>query len=551
MLERAARRAAGDRAAHRRRGALGRRRGRRPLPRRARRRAAERAARRPSSRTCPTRCARLVRRYARTHGPFDDRASCASATASTRAPALRELERAGDLVRGELRPGGTEREWCDAEVLRRLRRASLAVLRKEIEPADQRALARFLPELAGRGPPPAGGRRRGPAARGRSCRSRASRSRPRCGSATCCRGASAPTRRRGWTSSARRRGRVGRRRRARAQLAAAWRCTSATTRAASARRRSRATRRPSPRTRRSASACARGACFFTDLLVDVDARARGAPGGAVGSRVGGRGHQRRLRAAARAAAHARAGAARASRAAGGGRRFGRRRTGAQRAGPGPLVARPRRSSRDAPEPGPRRRALAELLLERYGIVTREQVLAEGMPGGFSIALRRSSSMLETLGIARRGYFVEGLGGAQFALPGAVERLRAQPRDDDDATPLVLAATDPAQPYGAALPWPKRDEERAPAPRARGGRARRARRRRAGPLRRARRQGPASRSSSRATSALRAGARRARRARAARAHQAARARAGRRRAGGRHRPGSRSWSSSASARGRGS
>ena len=106
-----------------------------------------------------------------------------------------------------------------------------------------------------------------------------------------------------------------------------------------------------------------------------------------------------------------------------------------------------------PEPDPivRRRTLAELLLERYGIVTRELVLAEGVPGGFA-ALYDSLSQLETLGIARRGYFVEGLGGAQFALPGAVERLRAQP-DLDRASPLVLAANDPAQPYGAALPWP--------------------------------------------------------------------------------------------------
>jgi ATP-dependent Lhr-like helicase len=100
----------------------------------------------------------------------------------------------------------------------------------------------------------------------------------------------------------------------------------------------------------------------------------------------------------------------------------------------------------------RRRALGELLLERYGIVTREQVLAEGLPGGFS-AIYSELSQLETLGVARRGYFVEGLGGAQFALPGAVERLRAQ--SSDAQPPLVLAAVDPAQPYGAALPWPKR------------------------------------------------------------------------------------------------
>ena len=84
------------------------------------------------------------------------------------------------------------------------------------------------------------------------------------------------------------------------------------------------------------------------------------------------------------------------------------------------------------------------------------MLAEGIPGGFSI-LYDALGQLETLGVCRRGYFVEGLGGAQFALPGAVERLRSQ-RADEETPPIVLAATDPAQPYGAALPWPKRDEE---------------------------------------------------------------------------------------------
>ena len=74
-----------------------------------------------------------------------------------------------------------------------------------------------------------------------------------------------------------------------------------------------------------------------------------------------------------------------------------------------------------------------------------------MPGGFS-ALYPELTQLETLGIARRGYFVEGLGGAQFALPGAVERLRSQP--ERDAAPVVLSAVDPSQPYGAALPWPE-------------------------------------------------------------------------------------------------
>ena len=122
------------------------------------------------------------------------------------------------------------------------------------------------------------------------------------------------------------------------------------------------------------------------------------------------------------------------------------------------------------------------MLERYGIVTRETVLAEGVPGGFS-SLYGELSNLEMLGTARRGYFVEGLGGAQFALAGAVERLRSLPHAEGEY--LLLAATDPAQPYGAALPWPKRDGGRRPARTP--GRLRAAARRRPDPLRRARRQ----------------------------------------------------------------
>ena len=98
------------------------------------------------------------------------------------------------------------------------------------------------------------------------------------------------------------------------------------------------------------------------------------------------------------------------------------------------------------------------MLERYGIVTRETVLAEGIPGGFS-TLYAELGNLELLGTARRGYFVEGLGGAQFALPGAVERLRSLP--EGDGSFQLLATTDPANPYGASLPWPKREGGRRP------------------------------------------------------------------------------------------
>jgi ATP-dependent Lhr-like helicase len=106
---------------------------------------------------------------------------------------------------------------------------------------------------------------------------------------------------------------------------------------------------------------------------------------------------------------------------------------------------------------PTRRALvaADTLLDRYGLVTRGSVAGERVAGGFA-GVYPVLKAAEESGRARRGYFVDGLGAAQFALPGAVDRLRSQARPDDvrEAAPtLVLAATDPANPYGAALPWP--------------------------------------------------------------------------------------------------
>ena len=91
---------------------------------------------------------RLLRRYARSHGPFETGEVHARYGVDP-GPGLAELERAGDLLRGELRPLGTQREWCDPDVLRRVRRASLAVLRKEIEPVGQETLARFAPAWQG------------------------------------------------------------------------------------------------------------------------------------------------------------------------------------------------------------------------------------------------------------------------------------------------------------------------------------------------------------------------------------------------------------------
>jgi ATP-dependent Lhr-like helicase len=138
----------------------------------------------------------------------------------------------------------------------------------------------------------------------------------------------------------------------------------------------------------------------------------------------------------------------------------------------------------------RAHALAFTLLERHGVVTRGAVAAERIPGGFAAVYPVLRAMEET-GQCRRGYFVEGLGAAQFALPGAVDRMRALaaalatpsapapsewevPAEWADLTalgtparpqgpavaPVVLAAADPAQPYGAALPWPERPDDTA-------------------------------------------------------------------------------------------
>jgi len=104
-----------------------------------------------------------------------------------------------------------------------------------------------------------------------------------------------------------------------------------------------------------------------------------------------------------------------------------------------------------PTPTERLHALAGVLLQRHGVVTREAVLAEGTLGGFS-AVYPVLRAMEEAGKIRRGYFVDGLGGSQFALPGAVDRLRAL-REPDGRT-IALAATDPANPYGTVVAWPK-------------------------------------------------------------------------------------------------
>src|SRR4051794_20063634 len=393
----------------------------------------------------------LVRRYARTHGPFPT-AQLADRYGVDPTPALRELEREGALVRGELAPGGTEREWCDSDVLRRVRRASLAHLRREVEPASRDRFARFLPSwqnvdahrASGAGPDrlrdalvPLQGVALTPKVWEDEVLPRRL-------------GAYSPA----WLDELCTSGEVvwigaGSRGRSDGRVAIYFRedvrLAGPPPANAKLERREGA---PQEAIRERLSA---GPSFWLDLLADLDFPAEElhnalwdlAWSGEVTNDAFAPLRAPRLRSVPPSERP--------------GRRFARRRstTGAAVQGrwslTAPLFA-------HAPGPGAKLRAQAELMLERYGIVTRETVLAEGIPGGFS-TLYGELGNLELLGTARRGYFVEGLGGAQFALPGAVERLRSLP--EADGSYLVLAATAPANPYGASLPWPKLEGGRRP------------------------------------------------------------------------------------------
>jgi ATP-dependent helicase Lhr and Lhr-like helicase len=376
----------------------------------------------------------LVRRFARSRGPFT------TAEANERFGrdvelALRELERRDELLRGELRPGGTEREWCDPEVLRRLRRASLAALRREVEPAEQAAFGRFLPSWHGidrraslrEALVPLQGLAL-PVALWESevLPRRVPGYRPEQLDALCASGEVV------WVGAGLDR------------VALFFRDDAAALGAPPA-----AERPERELHERLRAALGRSALFWHDLLADTGLEAEEALpalwdlvwAGEVTNDA-----WTPLRAGRRYQAHA---------ARPRPRRFSRRRAAEV------IATQGRWSPTARLFPGrPDRRALAELLLERQGIVTRDGVRGEGIPGGYG-AVYGDLKALETLGLCRRGYFVEGLGGAQFALGGAVERLRElRPKDGEEPEALVLAAADPAQPYGAALQWPKRAGARA-------------------------------------------------------------------------------------------
>ena len=409
----------------------------------------------------------LVARYARTHGPFVERdvATRFGLSESRVVGALAALELDGRIVRGEFRPEGVRREWCDVEILRQLRRRSLAALRREVEPVEPVALAEFLPTWQG-----VSNTRRGTEALVETVGVLAG-----------------------------------------APLVASTLDTDVLP-----------ARVDGYRTSMLDELCTSGdvvwlgagaigsndgrirVCFADQVaLLAPSWEHQDPPSGALHDTVrellagGGASFWTQLRAGAVGPTDAELLAAlwdlvwagevtndslAALRAMTTGSGAAGRRPGSAQRGRG--RGRPSRLGRIGPAAGAGRwslvaplmeprptdtasaHAAAMQLVERHGVVTREAVLAEGVVGGFA-SVYGVLKVLEDRGQVRRGYFVSGLGAAQFALPGAVDRLRSMRRPDDptfpvagegdgvgSATPIVLSAADPAQPYGGTLPWPE-------------------------------------------------------------------------------------------------
>ncbi len=399
----------------------------------------------------------VVSRYARSHGPFTA-AEVARRFAVGEAAilaALDALAREGRVLEGEFRPGGAGREWCGAEVLATLRRRSLAALRKQVAPAEPAALARTLLDwqAVARTDAAPGQARRGPDAlldvleqlqgavvpasvlEREVLVARLPGYRPEDLDTLCAAGEVVWV---GLGALGERDGRI------------ALYLTDDLPLLLPA--------RPAPPEGALHDAIREqltrhGACFFGQLLEGaggglaqpvVDALWDLAWAGEITNDTPGALRAFLAARVARAERHGRVAAFRS-----------RRQVPPSAVGRWSRLPLPRRT----PSPTERARALAGQLLARHGVLTRDGVANEGVEGGFA-GVYPVLKALEEQGRVRRGYFVAGLGGLQFAEPGALDRLRAR-READPDTPsaAVLAAADPANPYGAALPWPRTDDAR--------------------------------------------------------------------------------------------
>ena len=429
----------------------------------------------------------LVGRYARTHGPFTvaDVASRLGVGVAVVQQTLNRLASQGRVLEGEFRPAGSGAEWCDAEVLRRLRRRSLAALRKEVEPVEPATLGRFLPvwqNVAPVGSTRGSGRLRGVDGvlsvvdQLAGCAVPASALEPlvlgsrvvdyhpalldeltATGEVLWAGHGSLPGTD-GWVSL---------------HLADSAHLTLPDPADLTAELET------TPLHEAVLGALAGGGAYFFRQLSTT-----------VGSWIGAV-DDRSLEAALWDLVWAgRIGndtLAPVRALVSGGRTAHRSRRPAPRVRSGSRPRRPDLPSRTGPAtaagrwsllPGieadatRRAHAAAEGLLERHGVVTRGAVTSERVPGGFA-AVYKVLSAFEESGRCRRGYFVGSLGAAQFGVPGAVDRLRSFSRElsgteatgesgHDKRSAVTLAATDPANPYGAALPWPERTTDDAAA-----------------------------------------------------------------------------------------
>ncbi|MGA8988164.1 ATP-dependent helicase [Aeromicrobium sp.] len=396
----------------------------------------------------------LISRYTRTHGPFttEEVAARFGLGSAVAAQVLRRLARDGRLTEGEFRPQTTGSEWVEPGVLRRLRSRSLAAARQQVEPVEPLAYARFLPSWQG-----VGGTLRGTDGVLSAIDQLAGLALP----ASAWESLVLPARVRDyspamldelttagevmWSGAGTLPGNDGW-----VQLHPA----DLVLRAAGA-------QEIEPDALQSAviDVLAGGGAFLFRQLADaVGTDDHGALTQAmwdlawagrvsndtfapVRSLVGRGGAHRTTRATPRARIH--------------GRRTRSPRVAAQ--GPPTVSGRWFALAETTADPTGRQLARTEALVGRYGVVTRGSVMAEQTPGGFA-GIYRVLRELEQTGAVLRGYYIETLGAAQFAASSTVDRMRGHVSDDDrptDSPALTLAATDPANPYGAALPWPER------------------------------------------------------------------------------------------------
>jgi ATP-dependent Lhr-like helicase len=389
--------------------------------------------------SAPDAIASVVARFARRRGPFvtDDLARRYGLPSAQAELALASLEARGKLVAGDFRPGGSAREWCDAEVLQQLRRRSLARLRGEVAPVESEALVRFLPEWQGVG---AGGSLADALDRLEGMPlpwselerailpARVRQFDPRALDELSALGALV------WIGAGAlgdRDGRVALYRRERAALLA-----------------------DAPLVPDSLSPLAQtllaqldasGALFFGELLAaSGGASAKDALGALFELVWAGLATNDTF--APLRSLGARAPTRRGAQPGGAAGRW---------SSVARLLAAPGAASSDTQ----RAHARAGVLLERYGVLAREAFAQEHWRGGFG-AVYPVLRAMEEAGKVRRGHFVAGYQGAQFAYAGAVDRLRASrvgpsagAADAEGAPLVVLAACDPAVPFGTLLPWP--------------------------------------------------------------------------------------------------